>query len=136
MADETSYLGGAGPGALPSQVGGSLVDVVTALQGNGRNLNSVLALLIEALQSLFLTRSTGSFTLGAAATTVVPNTQVTATSLPILIETNAAAGTLQGSNKHLYISARNPGVSFTVATASAAAAAGTETFSYILVNPV
>lgn len=118
------------------QPGGSLVDINSTLQANGKNLNEAIRLLGLLLGGLFLTRSTGSFTLGAAATTVVPNTEVTSTSLPLLIPTNAAAATLMGSNKSLYISARTAGASFTVATASAAAAAGTETFSYILVNPV
>ena len=72
----------------------------------------------------------GSFTLGAAATTVVANVDVTATCTILLTPTNAAAATLQGSAKCLYISARTAGASFTVATASAAAAAGTETFNY------
>lgn len=116
--------------------GGSLVDINSTLQANGKNLNEAIRLLGLLLAGLFIPRSTGSFTLSAAATTVVPNTEVTATSFPILIATNAAAGTLMGSNKSLYVSARTAGASFTVATASGVAAAGTETFSYILVNPV
>lgn len=72
----------------------------------------------------------GSFTLAAAATTVVNNANVTALCKIILVPTNAAAATLMGSNKALYISTRTAGTSFTVATASAAAAAGTETFDY------
>lgn len=120
----------------PSGQGGSLVDINTTLQGNGRNLNAAIALLIETLEALFLPRSTGSFTLSAAASTVVANTEVTATSLPILIPTNAAAATLMAGAQSLYLSARTAGASFTVSTASGVAAAGTETFSYILVNPV
>ena len=72
----------------------------------------------------------GSFTLSAAATTVVTNANVTSTSKIILVPTNAAAATLMGSAKALYISARTAGTSFTVATANAVAAAGTETFDY------
>lgn len=116
--------------------GGSLVDLNTTLQGNGRNLAALLTLLIDTLNGIFVPRSIGSVTLGAAATTVVPNTAVTATTRAIPIPTNAAAATLMGSTRSLYVSARSPGVSFTFATASGAAAAGTETFDYILINPV
>jgi hypothetical protein len=42
---------------------------------------------------------------------------------------------LQGSAKALYISAIVAGTSFTVATASAANAAGTETFNYTINSP-
>jgi len=74
----------------------------------------------------------GSFTLAAAATTVVNNSNVIALCKIILVPTNAAAATLMGSAKALYISARTAGTSFTVATANAAAAAGTETFDYLI----
>jgi hypothetical protein len=79
-------------------------------------------------------RKRGSFTLSAAATTTVNDTDVTATSTIMLMPTNAAAATLMGSAKALYISARTAGTSFAVSTASAAAAAGTETFEYQLCN--
>ena len=72
----------------------------------------------------------GNFILGAAATTVVANTGVTPTSRIILTPTNAAAATLMGSAKALYIAAKTDKTSFTVATANAAAATGTETFDY------
>lgn len=74
----------------------------------------------------------GTFTLGAAISTVVANVNVTAACTVLLTPTNAAAATLQGSAKALYISARTAGASFTVATASGVAAAGTETFAYRL----
>jgi parallel beta-helix repeat protein len=76
------------------------------------------------------TSMTGTFTLGAAATLVVSNANVVSTSKIALTPTNASAATLQGSAKCLYVSSISAGVSFTVATASAAAAAGTETFLY------
>lgn len=116
------------------QQGGTLSDLITTLQGGQRNLNANIALLTAAIKGLFLPRSTGSFTLGASATTAVADTSITATSLIFLMPTNAAAGTLMGSAKSLYVSARTPGTGFTVATASAAAAAGTETFSYVSIN--
>lgn len=77
----------------------------------------------------------GSFTLGAAATLVVTQAATAANSIIVIQPTNAGAGTLQGSAKCLYISAKSAGVSFTVATASGVAATGGETFNYIMVNP-
>lgn len=106
-------------------------DLVTV----GKNRNQILSLLVTALTNYLGVQGTcGSFTMGAAATTVVPQALVTANSFIFLQPTNAAAGTLQGSNECLYISAKSAGVSFTVATAAGTAAAGTETFSYVLVN--
>lgn len=76
----------------------------------------------------------GTFTLGAAATTVVNNTSITAASLIFLQATNAAAATLMGGVKSLFISARSAGASFSVRTGDNSAAGGTETFNYWLVN--
>lgn len=151
-------------GTGAQQGSSSSTDVVTALQGiirqitaGNANLKSVdtdvtgaieaqttaqvaafntqLTALIAAILAVFPTAIfTGSFTLGAAATTVVNNGHVLSSSIIIPFPTNASAATLMGSAKSLYISAKSAGVSFTVATASAGAAAGTETFSYVLVN--
>lgn len=79
--------------------------------------------------------SAGTFTLAASASTVVANPAVTANSIIGLTAQNASAATLMGSVKSLYVSAKSAGVSFTVSTANAAAAAGTEQFSYTVVNP-
>lgn len=76
--------------------------------------------------------ASGTFTAAAAATTVVTQAAITASSKVFLQATNAAAGTLMGGTRSLYISALTPGVSFTVATASGVAAAGTETFNYVV----
>jgi parallel beta-helix repeat protein len=73
----------------------------------------------------------GSFTLGAVVSTVVNNANVRSGSKIQLVPTNAAAATLMGSAKALYIT-RTPGTSFTVSTANAVAAAGTETFEYTI----
>jgi hypothetical protein len=108
----------------------SLDDVVTKQQATIQQLSAIYT----ALLNIF--RNTGTFTMGAAATTVVANVGIQANSQIILIPTNAAAGTLIGSTKSPYVSARSVGTSFTVATASAASAAGTETFFYIVVTPV
>lgn len=100
----------------------------------GNNTNQLLSKLIITIMGIF-PRISGSFTLAAAATTTVIQTNTAANSIVLLMPTNAAAGTLMGSTKSLYISARTVGASFTVATASGVAAAGTETFSYVIVNP-
>lgn len=120
MADDNT------PGALPRS---------SPIDTEGKNRNQILSLLVTALQNLF-PRIAGTFTLTAAATTTVPQTATTSTSFIQLTPLNAAAATLMGSNKALYISARTQGTGFTVATASGAAAAGTEQFSYSLVNLV
>ena len=112
------------------QAGASLSDQITVLKG----INNQLSQIYQALLAIF-PRVSGSFTLTAAATTVVTQTAITANSIILWMPTNAAAGTLQGSAKSLYVSARTVGASFTVATANAVAAAGTETFSYVVVNP-
>lgn len=72
----------------------------------------------------------GTFTLGAAITSTIANVNVTAGCTILLTPTNAAAATLQGSAKCLYISARTAATSFAVSTANGVAAAGTETFTY------
>lgn len=111
----------------PSTGGGS-GDVVIQLQG----IINQLSALVSAFNGRF---SFGTFTLGAAVSTVVSNTDVRANSFVDFVPTNAAAGTLNGSTKSLYISAIASGTSFTVATASGVAAAGTETFSYYILTP-
>ncbi len=77
----------------------------------------------------------GTFTATAAATTTVTQPAVTATSFIVLAPTNASAATLMANATSLYISAKTAGASFAVTTANGAAAAGTETFSYIIFNP-
>lgn len=118
--------GGAGGGA-------SLSDLAT----NGKLLNQNISLLIQTLKTVFPQVSSiagGSFTCGAAATTTVTETATAANSYIILIPTNAAAGTLMGSTKSLYISARTANTSFAVSTASGVAAAGTEQFLYLCIG--
>lgn len=103
-------------------------DVVSQLQNIVRQLS--------AWVSAFAGRSVfGTFTLGAAVDTVVAQPAVQANSIISWVPTNAAAGTLAGSAKSLYVKTIAPAASFTVSTASGVAAAGTETFSYIVTTP-
>lgn len=77
---------------------------------------------------------TGSFTLGAAASTTITNGNVSAACKITLTPTNAAAAALMGSAKCLYVSAKTAGTSFAVSTGNGVAAAGTETFDYQINN--
>ena len=111
----------------PSQSAG-VTDVVTQLQ----NIVSKLTALVNAISGRVIS---GTFTLTAAATTTITQPAVQSLSTITLVPTNVAAATLEGSAKSLYISAKVAGTSFTVATASGAAAAGTETYSYTINTP-
>ena len=113
----------------------ALSELVSAIKLANQNLSAAIVQL-NATLGLVLPRVFGSFTLAAAATTTVTNSKVAANSIIVLMPTNAAAGTLMGSAKSLYISARSAGVSFTVATAAGTNAAGSETFDYQIINPV
>ena len=100
-------------------------DVVTQLNSIARNQGQ----LHQLFQNLF-PRVFGSFTLVAAPTTTVTQPNVTAGATVLLTPTNAAAG-----NRPIYLSSIAAGASFTVATASGGAAAGTETYQYLVFNP-
>lgn len=102
-------------------------DIANKLQA----ANQLMAKLVAIFSALF-PRSTGSFTMAAASSKVVTDANVTTSSFIMLMPTNAAAGTLQGSNESLYITPAAG--SFTVTTAAGTAAAGTETFSYAVLN--
>lgn len=104
-------------------------DIANKLQAS----NQLMAKLVAIFSNLF-PRSTGSFTMAAAATKTVTDANVTTSSIIMLMPTNAAAGTLMGSAKSLYVT--TAAGSFLVSTASAAAAAGTENLSYAVFNPL
>lgn len=120
MFDNSTGMGGQGSAGS--------TDIVTALQGIVRQLSALVA----AVQGRV---TFGTTTLSAAATTVVSTTAVRANSVVSLTPTNAAAATLQSGTKSLYVSAIASGTSFTLATADGTAAAGTETFSYVINTP-
>jgi hypothetical protein len=81
-----------------------------------------------------LSAFSGSFVMPAAATAVIADTNIKASSIVIFVPTNGTAAQLQGSAKQLYVSARTAGTNFTAATGDGTAAAGGQTFSYILLN--
>lgn len=135
MADASSPIatattpGSNNPMNILSAVG--LGDINTTL----KNANQNFSQLLQLLGALF-PRTTGTFTLAAAATTTVTQPDVQSNSIIVPLPTNAAAATLMGSNKSLYVSAKVAGTSFTVATASGVAAAGTEQFVYLIFTPI
>lgn len=108
----------------------------TAMLGQAQGLNKNFAKLNEIIQAAFSPMSvhTGTFTLAAAATTTVSDSTVKATSIILFMPVTAAAGTVMGSAKSLYVSARTAGTSFVVATADGSSPSGTCTFAYLIVN--
>lgn len=109
--------------------GGIVRPIINSLQAMNRNISE----LITAIKAIF-PRIYGSFTMGAAATKTVTDSRVKVGAQIYLQPTNAAAGTLVGSVMCPYIDSVASG-SFVVKTASGAAAAGTETFNYLVINP-
>lgn len=111
--------------APPTQGSGGSTDIVTALQGITRVLNSW----VKAFQGRI---TQGTFTFPAAATVTVAQAAVQANSNISLTPQNAAAGTLVGSSKSPYVDVATivPGTGFTVKTADGTSAAGTEKFQY------
>ncbi len=129
MTDQYSALpGSSAPNPYSNPPGAGAQDVVTQLRGVVQQLSAWVAAFTGRVV-------TGSFTMAAAATTTVAQPAVKATSVVQLQATNASAGTLMGSAKALYVSVLNPGVGFTVATASGGNAAGTETMQYSVFTP-
>lgn len=111
--------------------GQSLGDVGVILNQIARNGS----LLVQTMSSV-LPRVTGSITLSGSASTTVSEPAVRANSIINWnIPTNAAAATIMGSAKSLYLSAQNSGANFVLRTANSGTTAGTETFTYWLWNP-
>lgn len=114
-----------------SPIGGGSQDLVSVQLNGVKYLGQIVQLLKQILP-----RITGTFTMPAAATLAIANPLIQAGSIVTLQAANASAATLEGSAKALYISVISPGVGFTVATANATNAAGTEKFVYSAINPV
>lgn len=113
-----------------------LTDLVTQVQALVRQLsasNTNWSTFISLFEEAF-PQITGSFTLTASASNIITQPGIRAGGFPIWVPTNLSAATLEGSAKKLYLSAVTPGASFTLTTASSTPA-GTETFSYVVINP-
>ena len=117
--------GGWGGGGVASQI-------MTVLQQGVVAINQLATNILNTWP-----RTTGTFTLAAAASTTVAQPAVKATSVVIPFAANAAAAALMGSSKSLYVPAASivPGASFTVKTGDGTNAAGTELFTYAIFNP-
>lgn len=109
----------------------------TTLQAGNQSFNAAFEALIAALGSIFPQVSTitgGTFTLTAATSITVTQVLTAANSFIFIAPTNASAGTLMAGANSLYLSARTANTSFAYSTAGGGAAAGTETFIYILIT--
>jgi|WetSurMetagenome_2_1015567.scaffolds.fasta_scaffold103402_2 hypothetical protein len=106
-----------------------------SMSGHAQGINNNLSRLITVMENRFpLAAFSGTMTWTAAVTATVTDANVKANSIIILMATDASAGTLEAGAKKPYVSARNVGVSFVLTTADGNAAAGTETFSYFILN--
>lgn len=144
LFDEAANAGGAGDVSTQIKLGNQNLSAQFALliAGLGTDVTSLIAsmatqnaALIAAINAAFPQVSNitgGTFTCGAAATTTVTQVLTQANSFILLMPTNAAAGTLMGGVKSLYVSARTANTSFAVSTAAGTNAAGTEQFSYLM----
>lgn len=111
---------------------------INRIATNGGLIAQQLGNLINTLTGLLpFSGAFGTCTLSAAVSTVVNDSAVKATSRVFLFSANAAAGTLVGSAKSPYAAPADfvVGTSFTVKTASGAAAAGGEVYFYLIANP-
>lgn len=108
----------------------SLDDLVTV----GNNLNKNISLLIQTITAVF-PRISGTFTLAAASTTSVSQSAMQSNSIVLWNPVNSSAATLEGSAKNIYVLSKTSGTGFVVSTANGSAAAGTEQFSYVVINP-
>lgn len=112
--------------AQPPPQAAGVTDVVTQLQGIVRQLTA----LTKATNGS--ARAFGTFTATAGTTSTIANTAVLGNSIVQLMPTNSAASTLVKTDG--YFITVNASTGFTVTFGGAAA--GTETFSYLINTPV
>lgn len=108
----------------------TITNIVTQLSAGNQNMSR----LIQTLGNL-ADYSIGTISWAASSSVTVSDPNVTATSYISWVPTSASAATLMANATNPYLSARTTATSFTLTTANGGAAAGTETFSYILLNP-
>lgn len=106
----------------------SLDDLNSTQQGISKNISQLVA----AFQAAF-PRISGTVKLTAGTITVVAQPDIASSGIPLLVPTNGPAALLVRTNG-IYVSAVVAGASFSISVQNGNAA-GTETFSYIVVNP-
>lgn len=80
-------------------------------------------------------RAMGSFTCAANTNTIVSNINIVGSGSRVVITaTNNAAAVLMGGTKALFVNGKTANTSFAVTTRDGTAAAGTETFDYVIFN--
>lgn len=119
-----------GVGSTPQQTAG-VTDVVTQLQGIVSQLSNLVKSTNNLVNAVTDRAVGGTFTATAATSTVVAQPVVQSQSTITITPTNAAASTL--IQAHGYFITKSVGVGFTITFG--AAAAGTETFSYLVNTP-
>jgi hypothetical protein len=103
------------------------------MAGYAQGINNNLAKIAGVLENRFaLAAFSGSLTMAASTSKTVTDANVKANSKIFLMPTNTSAGALEAGANKPWVSARNAGVSFVLTCAGAAA--GTETYEYIIVN--
>jgi hypothetical protein len=103
------------------------------MAGYAQGINTNLAKIVSVMETRFaLACYSGSFTMAASTAKTVADANVKANSKIFLMATNTSAGALEAGANKPWVSARNVGVSFVLTCAGAAA--GTETYEYIIVN--
>lgn len=109
--------------------------LIATLDGNADATVAGAAVAYSAYTNKWLDSASGTFTADGDSSTTISNTYINSTSSRVVIfPTNAAAANLQRGTSAFYISAKVADTSFTVTTADAGNAAGTETFDYIIGN--
>lgn len=107
----------------------SIDDIVSKMAGGVENLGQIA----KVLANIF-PRTIATFTLSNATVTVVTQPAVLANAKVFFTPTNATAALLLRT-QGLFHSASTAGVSFSLSTQSGSAA-GTETFEYVVINPI
>jgi len=104
-----------------------------AISQAAQAISTNLAAITQALQAAFAGQANaGTLTMTATTSKIVTDSAASSSSLVMLFAQNAAAAALMGSAKSLY--ATSGSGSFTVATADGTSAAGTEIFTYLILN--
>jgi hypothetical protein len=129
----TSTGSGAWMEGVVTSYSGAGVLVFTADTASGSGTHTDWSINVAGQPGTGGVRSSGTFTAAVAASTTVNDVNATTGSKIFIFPTDASAATLMSGAGSFYVSAINNGVSFTLTTANGSFAAGSETFTYIIV---